>query len=378
MRVVVIGAGPCGLAAALEGVRRGHDVQVLERDDIGASLRRWGTTRFFSPLAMNVPPGASELIALPPVDAILTGNAFVDDVLRPLAASAPLAGRIHVGHAVVSIGRARMTRGELANHPIRHERGFRLLVETPAGEREFEADAVLDATGVGVPTFVGIGGTPARGERAAATRFVRTLGDMHDGRAKLAGRRVLLVGHGHSAANALHVLAAVAAEAPSTRVTWATRSGNTRPCVEVASDPLPERNRVVGGANDLAARPPAWLAVERRAHVIAFDGERVTLSGDRTLDVDRVVALTGYRPDASLTSELALDISAIDEGAGGISRKLGNITDCLAIPKLSPADLASGEPRFHFVGARSYGRARTFLLQTGFEQIATVVAALDA
>src|SRR5262245_19919251 len=111
MRVVVIGAGPSGLAAALAAAHGGHDVTVLERDRVGASLRRWGTTRLFSPLAMNVPAIARELIALPPADAIMTGDAFVDDVLVPLAASAPLAGRVHVGHSVISIGRARMSRG---------------------------------------------------------------------------------------------------------------------------------------------------------------------------------------------------------------------------------------------------------------------------
>lgn len=371
MRVVVIGAGPCGLAAALAAVRRGHDVTVLEREQIGASLRQWGGTRFFSPLGFNVPAIARELISLPSPDAILTGDAFVDEVLVPLAASKPLAGRVQTRHAVISIGRARMSRGDFAAHPIRADRAFRLLVDTPEGEREIEADAVLDATGVGLPVWLGAGGTPARGERAARERIVHGLGELHARLGELRGKRILLVGHGHSAANAIHALATADA-----RVVWATRSPNARPCVEVASDPLPERQRVVAAANALAAVPPAWLTVERRAHVVAMDGSRVSLTGDRTVDCDFVVAMTGGRPDPSITGELALDISSLTEGAGGIARKLANVTDCLAVPKLSPADLASGEPRFHFVGSRSYGRARTFLLQNGYDQIETIVDAL--
>ena len=39
-RVVVIGAGPIGLEAALEAAARGHDVTVLEKDAVGANLRR--------------------------------------------------------------------------------------------------------------------------------------------------------------------------------------------------------------------------------------------------------------------------------------------------------------------------------------------------
>jgi thioredoxin reductase len=377
MRVVVIGAGPVGLAAALGAVARGWDVHVLERECVGASLRRWGASRFFSPLAMNVPPTFGEVIALPPGDAILTGPEFAAAVLEPIAGSARLAGRVLERHAVTAVLRSGMGRGELAGHPIRGERSFRILVDTPAGERELEADAVLDASGVGLAVRLG-----ARGERAAESRIVRSLGELAERRSELAGRRVLLVGYGHSAANALQVLAAIAVEAPDTRIVWAVRAPNLRPVVDVASDPLPERRRVVACANEVAARPPAWLRVERRANVLALEvvGEvvRATLSGDRTVEVDRVIAMIGARPDHSITSELALDLSPSTEGSGGIARRLANVTDCLAVPRLAAEDLASGEPRFHFVGVKSYGRARTFLLQTGYAQLATVLAGLAA
>jgi len=372
-KLVVIGAGPSGLAAALGAVKRGFDVTVLERDDVGASLRRWGATRLFSPLAMNVPAGAAELVALPPGDAIMTGNEFVDAVLAPLATSAPLAGRVLARHAVLAVGRDRLCRGDYANHPLRAERGFRLVVDTPHGERTFEADAVLDASGTLLPCAIGAGGIVAPGERAARERIVCSLGELD---ARLANLRVLIVGHGHSAANALHVLGNIDA-----RVVWAVRTPNLRPCVEVASDPLPERQRVVATANELAAKPPAWLRVERRAHVLAIEpgnnGLRVSLTGDRVVEVDRVVGLTGARPDLSFVTELALDISPATEGAGGLARGLANVTDCLAVPALGASDLASGEPGFHLVGAKSYGRARTFLLKTGYAQIDTILDGLD-
>jgi hypothetical protein len=132
----------------------------------------------------------------------------------------------------------------------------------------------------------------------------------------------------------------------------------------------------VAGANALAAKPPAWLRMERRAQVLAIAPGSVTLSGGRTIEADRVIALAGYRPDLSIVSELALDIAPATEGAGGIARKLANVTDCLATPTLSPADLASGEPGFHLVGAKSYGRARTFLLATGYAHVETILHGL--
>ncbi|HWE30882.1 MAG TPA: FAD-dependent oxidoreductase, partial [Polyangia bacterium] len=163
-RVIVIGAGPMGLEAALMAAARGFEVTVLEADDVGASLRRWGPTRTFSPLAMNVSARARALVAAVVDDALFTGPELVDRLLVPLAKSAPLDGRVRTQHRVVSIGRARMRRDEFAGHPLRGERAFRLLVDTPAGERLFEADAVLDASGVyGQPLAIGAGGVADRG-----------------------------------------------------------------------------------------------------------------------------------------------------------------------------------------------------------------------
>jgi thioredoxin reductase len=380
-RLIVIGAGPTGLAAALGGVRRGFDVTVLEREEVGASMRRWGPTRFFSPLAMNLPPGAAEILGgrLPPGDALLTGPEFVAEVLEPLAACGDLAGRIQTKHSVVAVGRSGLTRGDFAGHPIRAERPFRLLIETPQGEATMEADAVIDASGVySLPTAIGAGGIPAPGERAVAGRMIRHLGALHERLDSLRGRRILLLGHGHSAANAVVRLATLAAEASDTRVIWATRSMNRRPCVEVASDPLPERQRIVADANQLATQPPSWLEVQRRARVESIcqsgDGAvRVAIGGGRVIVADEIVALTGYRPDLSFLTELAIEIAPDTEGTARLARALSNITDCLSVPSLSPSDLDSGESDFYVAGAKSYGRARTFLLKNGYAQLQTML-----
>ena len=385
-RVLIVGAGPVGLAAALGALARGMDPLVLERDDVGASLRGWGPTRFFSPFAMNVTPAMRAALGAeaPAPDATLTGPEFVRAVLVPLATRGALAGRVKARHRVVTIGRAGLSRDDYAGHPVRAERPFRALVETPDGERTFEADAVLDASGTYAnPLPTGAGGVPAPGERALGESVIRTLGALDTRRAELAGRRVALVGNGHSAANAVNVLDHIAREHEGTRVVWVTRGANLRPCVEVADDPLPERQSVVARANQLAMRPPAWLKVERRASVESFDRTddgslRLALTGGRAVGADVVVSLTGYRPDASIVSELAVETDPATEGAARLMRVLRNITDCLCVPKVAPADLASGEPGFYFIGARSYGRASTFLLQTGYAQVETVLDALAA
>lgn len=385
-RLLVIGAGPVGLAAALAAVREKWDVTVLERDRIGGSLERWGATRFFTPLGMNLPPGAAEIpgLELPPAYTLQTGPEFVASVLMPLGERGPLAGRVLTGHRVISVGRNRLTRSDYAGHPIRAEREFRVLVESGGTERCFEAEAVIDASGtLGQPLALGSGGVPAPGERALAPRLLRTLGDLEASLARIAGRRLLLVGHGHSAANAILRLAATAGAAPGTRVTWAVRTMNRRPCVEASPDPLPERHRVSAGANALAAEPPPWLDVQRRAVVEAVmqreDGTiEVTLSGGRIVVADEIAAFTGYRPDLSIVSELALTIDAATEGSAQLARALRSVTDCLAAPQAGPGDLESGEAGFYLAGSKSYGRARTFLLQTGYAHAAAIVKSLGA
>ncbi len=377
-RLLVIGAGPMGLFAALEGIERGFDATVLEKDRVGSAMLGWGPTRFFSPFGMNAPPAARRALPdLPPDEALLTGPEMVGLVLAPLARSKALAGRVLEGHRVVGVARAGMTRMDFASHPLRDERPFRVLAETPEGEKSFEADLVLDASGVtGQPCWMGEGGLPARGERALGGRIIRDLGSLDRKLSRMAGRAILLAGHGHSAATALLRLARLCRENPATRVTWGVRAANRRPCAEVAEDPLPERQRVASLANDLAQDPPAFLAVERRAIVETVrqqDGRlAVTFAGGRGGVFDEIVSMTGYRPDLTFLSELALEISPATEGAAGLSRALAGITDCLSVPRVRGEDLASGEHGFFLIGAKSYGRSRNFLIRTGLDQLESI------
>ena len=378
-RLLVIGAGPAGLVAAVEGRARGLDVTVVERDRVGAALARWGRTRFFTPFEMNLPPRVRDLLGrtAPRADRLLLGTEMVEEVLEPLAAHPDLAGCVRVGRRVVAIGRAGLTRSELAGHPLRAERPFRAVLSTPAGEEIVEADAVLDASGAGVPSRFGPGGLPAVGEFEHGSAVLRHLGELEAALPGLGGRRILVIGHGHSAATAILRLADLASENGGTRVTWAVRCSHRRPCADVACDPLPERHRTVSAANDFADSPPPWLTVERRTTVeeIGRDGKELVLglTGGRRIQVDAVAAFTGYRPDSSFLAELALEPGPASEGTARLERALSKVTDCLTVPQVAPTDFETGEPGFFFAGARSYGRSRNFLLRTGFAHLSTML-----
>jgi thioredoxin reductase len=380
MRVLVIGAGPMGIAAAIGAADRGSDVTVLERGEVGASLRTWGPTRFFSPLHMNLSHRMRDLLGddMPDPEALLTGGEYVDRVLIPLAERAPLRDRVHTGRSVIAVSRRGMTRTDYAGHPLRAERPFRVLCDN---DETFDADVVLDASGgFAVPRPIGVGGLPARGESRLTRRPIRTLGELTTRTAELRDKRVLLIGDGHSAANAIGFLSDLANEAPTTRVTWAMRAANRRPCEEVPNDPLPERRNVVDRANDLAADPPPFLNIERRAMIetVAENNGHVvvTLTGGRKVEVDAIAAFTGYRPDGRFLSELTVETSPVTEGGARLYRAISNITDCLSVPHVRPDDLQSGEPGFFFVGSRSYGRSNGFLLRTGLMQLETILDTL--
>ena len=381
-RIVVIGGGPIGIAAAISASDRGFDVTLLEEGEVGQSLRSWGGTRFFTPFSMNVSPRMIELLgtSAPPADALLTGSEMADQVLAPLTARDPLLGRVRTRTRVLAIGRRGLTRSDYAGHPLRAERPFRLVVENGL-EQTLEADAILDASGgYVVPNPVGSGGLPARGESRLGRRLIRTLGELDERLSDLTGQRVLVVGDGHSAANAIIVLSALAARDPGTRVVWAVRSLKRRPCEEIANDPLPERERVVAEANALAENPPAFLEVERRAAIDSFveleGGLTVGLGGGRSIRCDYVAGFTGFRPNHSIHSELTLEISPVTEGGARLYRAVSSVTDCLSVPQLTARDLESGEPNYWFIGSRGYGRAPTFLLQTGLAQVETILESI--
>lgn len=367
-----------GLAAGWMAQRRGFEVTILEAGDVGSALRRWGPVRFFTPLAMNLPPALlDELGSGVDPNACMTGDEMREQVLEPLVDRTSLRGAVRTRHRVVSIARRGFTRGDYAGHPLRSERPLLVLADTPEGERYLEADIVFDASGGYVePLWMGAGGLPARGERVAARWIVRGHAALAAELRRLAGKRVLLVGHGHSAANALLMLQDAGCD-----VIWSIRSGNQRPVVNVANDPLPERARVVDAANELAQHAAPWLSVRRRSVVESIEAQdesyRVRFFGGADVEVDLIAAFTGFRPDTSLTRELQVSLSTVTEGNDRLWRAISNVTDCLTVPRVDARDLSTEEPGFYFIGARSYGRARTFLLHTGLRHVETILESLS-
>jgi len=387
-RAVIIGAGPMGFETALRALDRGFDVTIFEAGRIGENIRQWQHVRFFSPFGMNISPRVRQTLSrkLPPDEAILTGGEFVETVLEPLSRLPEFEGKIHCGQRVVSIARAGLGKMGLPNHPLRSERAFRILTEDVEGrEKIFEAGVVFDASGVyGQPNWAGSSGMPALGERRLGNRIVRHLRDYNGNNfERYAGKRVLLIGHGHSAAHAIMALNQITKQAPATQVIWAVRTDRTKPVAEIPDDPLPERASIASIANAIAQNPPKNIKVLRRTMLEALFNTKQSLKvklkvwrNFEELEVDEIIALTGYRPDLEMLQELSAEFSGISEGVRGLYRALTNITDCLAKIDLKPQALQTGEPIFFVVGIKSYGRNSGFLLRSGIDQLEAIFSML--
>lgn len=385
--VAVIGAGPIGLAAAVHLARRGLDAKVYEAGAaVGAAIREWGHVRMFSPWAYSLDPACAELLeaagwSSPALDGYPTGRELVERYLEPLARVPEVASSLQLGRRVVAVARLehdRLRDGNRAAAP------FVIRTVDDAGREHHDlASAVIDASGTWrQPNPLGASGIPALGERTAATAAIRYgIPDVRGAeRRRYAGRRVLVVGAGHSAFNALADLVQLREEEPGTVVHWAIR----RPSLEGifgggTADELAERGRLGSRIAGLAERGELTIHLDVAAERLesTATGVRVHLR-DRVLpEVDQIVVATGFRPDLSILGELRLDLDPATESP----RRLGplidpNVHSCGTVAPHGVDELAHPETGVYVVGMKSYGRAPTFLLRTGYEQVRSVVAAL--
>jgi hypothetical protein len=94
--------------------------------------------------------------------------------------------------------------------------------------------------------------------------------------------------------------------------------------------------------------------------------------------VDEIIGATGFRPDLSILSELRLDLDPSVDAPTALAPLIDpNVHSCGTVYPHGEAELRHPEAGFYVVGMKSYGRAPTFLMLTGYEQVRSVVAAIN-
>ncbi|MGR6917665.1 FAD-dependent oxidoreductase [[Actinomadura] parvosata] len=378
--VVVIGAGPVGLAAAAHLAERGLTFVVLEAgDQAGASVARWGHVRVFSPWKYDIDAAARRLLeatgwTAPDPEWLPTGAELIEDYLAPLAGL--FGDKVRFGAKVTAISRVGYDRVRTNG---RDQAPFLIRL---ADGGELHARAVIDASGTyTTPNVLGASGLPAHGESEAAGLIDHALPDVLGAdRDRYAGKHVLVVGAGHSAATTLLALA----QLDGTTITWAIRAGSaSRAYGGGDADALPARGALGTRLHAHVESGRIRLVTGFFTHAVERDGQRLRVIGrapsgaEQTVTADRVVAATGYRPDHSIAGELRLDLDPVL----GSTRALAPLIDpnahsCGTVPPHGAAELAHPEDGYYAIGVKSYGRAPTFLLATGYEQARSVAAAL--
>ncbi|PRB16052.1 NAD(P)-binding domain-containing protein [Microbacterium sp. MYb62] len=378
--VVVIGAGPQGLAAAAHLVERGENVIVVERGrGAAAAVSEWGHVRLFSAWPELTDAAARRLLEPTgwnaPASGYPTGAEWVSGYLAPLADV--LGERVHYATTVTGVarqGRDKVIDGGREGRPfVVH------TVDADGDESRLIARAVVDASGTwGLPNPAGADGFPALGESSVSgTISYRIPADV----AELAGSHVVVVGAGHSATHAALRLSELARRSPGTRVTWLLRRGSAANVFGGGSgDELPERAALGSRARKVIDEGIVELVTGFRVAEFREDMDGLTVAAEDGREVNgvgRVFALTGFRPDTGMLRELRIDLDPALEAVAGIASEIDpNVHSCGSVGATGARELAQPEHGFFIVGAKSYGRAPTFLAMTGFEQVRSVAAHL--
>ena len=406
--VAIVGGGPIGIEAALEARRRGFDVTVYEADRVGGHLLRFGHVGLFTPFRMNSTEAGKEAlrragVAIPRYDDLLTAGELVERYLSPLAGLPELQGSIREGERVTHVGREGFAKGQgIAGTDGRGREGapFLIRVETPDRlVRLDRADFVIDASGVYAnPNATGPGGLPALGEDRLGDRIDRWIPAMRgEAKDRYRDKTILLIGDGHSAATFLAEMGALAREGRTggIQVHWVLPERNGEeffPAIE--DDPLPARRDLAASANSVV-RSAAWITRHPGAIVDSYDDTwggrlrvrlRYPAGEERRIEVDRVLALVGYRPDTAIYRELQVHLCYASEGPMSLAAAVlsaglkapGQAGDCLSQVAHGPESLRTPEPGFFILGAKSYGRNPAFLLTIGHRQIMDALSLLGA
>lgn len=385
--VVVIGAGPIGLAAAAELRERGLTPLVFERGGAaGTAISEWNHVRLFSRWSELVSPAARRLLDQngwdsPDGETYPTGRQWREHYLEPLAAA--LGDLVQFDTEVSGIARrgrdlvvdAGRDTEPLSIHLRRHD----------GTEDRVLAQAVVDASGTwGTPNPLGGEGLPALGEVSAGSAISYRVPDLDDPtvRAQFTGTHTVVAGSGHSALTAIVALSGLAEKDPSTRITWAVRRGNVGSAFGGGdADQLPAR-----GALRLRAKKAVdagFLRVVtgfRTAAVSTIPSGRLRLTsdaGEHIQDVDNVVTLTGFRPDLSWLSEIRLALDPVLQAPVELAPLIDpNVHSCGTVYPHGAKELRHPEQGVYSAGMKSYGRAPTFLAMTGYEQVRSIAAEL--
>lgn len=379
--IAIIGAGPIGLAAAANLKRRNQPFFIIEKGDIAANIQTWSHVKLFSPWRYNVDAAAKALLEetgwqMPNEEEVPTGKQLIEHYLRPLAQL--MAGDIYLNSEVVAISKQGKDRMKSEK---REAAAYELYMETPNGEKLLFASAVIDATGTwGNPNPALSSGLLLKSERFLRHKIDYEIPNIMKDKERYADKKIAVVGSGHSAINSLLLLVELKKINPQTEIHWILRKKQLADAFGGGSkDELAARGELGQRIQEAvekgfvkAITPFSIQAIGETEQGIVLQSEN-----DKLVGYHRVIVNTGSRPNFTMNKELRFEVDAITEAVPALAPLIDpNEHSCGTVEAHGEQELRQPDEKFYIVGAKSYGRAPTFLMATGYEQVRSVAAYL--
>lgn len=388
----IIGAGPVGLAAAAHLLERGEEPIIFEAGPESAyAIKQWQHVRLFSSWRFNIDKAAQRLLnkhgwKSPNEVDLPTGKDFREKYLLPLASVPDINKRLRLSSKVVAVSRKNWDKVKDAN---REDSPLILSIRQSNGEEyQFTAKAVIDTSGTWFnPNPVGSGGIPAPGEKNNQEFITYGIPNVLDTyRSRYVGKKVAVVGSGHSAMQVVLDLIKLQDINPDTTVNWIMRSTNLAKVFGGGeNDQLEARGELGIRAKEAVEKGTVRIHTPFLLQRIDFSDDKsynLEITGDvngeeQTIPVDQVVGTTGFRPDLEMIREVRTAIDPAIESVEDLAPLIDpNIHSCGSVPPHGVNELKHPDENFFIAGIKSYGRAPNFLLATGYEQVRSIAAYL--
>jgi thioredoxin reductase len=387
--VAIIGGGPVGLAAGAHALERGLTPIIFEQgSEVGQAVRQWQHVKMFSPWEFNVDAAAEKLLKntgweRPADDELPTGGELVERYIEPLGTKTTLKQYIKLSAKVTAISRVGFDKLKTEG---REEAPFEIRYTQNDKQQVALVDTVIDISGTwSTPNPAGSNGLPAFGEPEASQHISYVMPDVLGAkRDQFANKRVAVLGGGHSAVGSILDLITLKEEAPDTDITWLVRGEDTQRSFGGGDDDQIEARGALGTKFKHLVEG-GKISIESGFYLTEIaqqaDGLKISSCTNeesqkcKGVIADELIVSTGFRPDYSFASELRLELEPATECPPMLAPLIDpNVHSCGTVRPHGARELAQPEAGFYIAGMKSYGRAPTFLMITGYEQVRSIIA----
>ncbi|WP_394188158.1 NAD(P)-binding domain-containing protein [Paenisporosarcina quisquiliarum] len=381
--VAIIGAGPVGLAAAAHLVDKGEQFFIIEAGpQVGHHIQQWGHVRLFSSWKFNIDHVAKRLLEdsgwkSPVLTRLPYGKDLIEEYLQPLSQLPEIEPYLHLNSKVVAISKNGLDKMKTAN---RSDQSFVIYVEKEGHTERMEARAVIDATGTwGSPNPINADHIWTKEEIELNHHISYVIPDIKGkDRSTYENKHIAVVGGGHSAINTILELA----ELDDVQISWILRKNRVQEAYGGEElDALPARGQLGSRIHQLVDSGRVKVYTPFYIQKVARSENGIQLTGvvrneeQTIMGIDKIISNTGSKPDFSFLHEIRLDLDPATESVTKLAPLIDpNVHSCGTVRPHGELELRQPEANFYMVGMKSYGRAPTFLMATGYEQVRSIVA----